>query len=1102
MTSLNGDWTLAARDLTLVGTRPEAEHLRVHGAVAVPGHVQLQIGLADPFLDTTEVVAVNDSEWVYERTVAVPQGAGRHFLCFAGTDYYCDVWVNGIHVGHHAGMYSDWEVDVTEAIGSGAEALIQVAVSCPWRILENAQPLLPATFEAGLDPNTEYLKGNHVMQWDGWPMRGQTLLPFGLWRDVTLETREGPTLRRFAVATTAIVADAATMRLSGEWWSGEQAATSIEAVLEISPENFDGPTVTVPVSVTVQPGYSDIDIEFTVDNPHLWWTWDLGTPHLYRARLADTDGVFGIRQFHRSADSLESHLNGRRIFLRGVWNSPTTFEGAVTPSGVRRDVEFLRDSNGNSLNVHGYVARPELYDAADRLGVLLFQQLPFHQFGPGALVSPANPRSAEFIPHILEEFEAIVRRLRGAASLVIWGSFAEARQNGEWWMGDYDDIDARIADLTDRLDTDAEYHSSYCDFGEDHYWHGAIGFGEFTDNLNAATHFVSEFGCPAPPVLESLETFVSPESLWGYEAGRSGRLGLPIDPAEWAYIWGHDYEGMTASLSRVLHHVSPHPETIDEFVDATGWYQWLAHRYNGEVFRRKRYANIAGVRMWSLRDSSPGAKCAPLDYWQRPKMGLEGLRLAYAPFLLSLDEPQPLEPVVAGTSYAREVHVINDTALTRTGVLTASLLDVSGQPVAPSVTAPYSVAPDEAVRIPVAFELPVQPGAFLVRLDDEASGERSDNWVVTVPPTFESPVRVLMLGQTRYTAPISYALRRVGGVEVTLLDETSRDPKDDTWTRDLASFDVVWLTGWERAVHQFTRTELQAVADAVRSGVGFVHTGGQGSFHAGDSLGAQLDATPIAEILPVRLRRNDLIWDRPPAIVDAGAGEQVGIDITALPSYGYARTELVPGATQLATVAGHPLLVHGRAGEGRTAVVTAGLLPSRRMLKTTDSETGEELPTTGAPWDRDDIRDYDLNWPGFTELAIHLIATAADRATTMPLRELGVILHRTPYDVLAALAATRLEAEIVACGWDPEAQETRGVLRVTNAGPIVARLVRAGITSAVTMDCRVRDGFADLLPGEHADLRFEIAGSADEIGELFVQAVNAARTGLTVPSAV
>ena len=301
--NLNGTWRLSSRPLDSVGTAPGGDMTLV-GEVEVPGHVQLQIGLEDPFRDTADVVVVNRFEWVYEKSVQNPAGPGRRFLCFEGTDYYCDVWVNGQHVGHHAGMYSDWEIDITEALGADVHFTVQVAVSCPWRIVENAQPLLPATFESGLNPETEYLKGVHVFQWDGWPMRGQTLLPFGLWRDVSLDVRPEPTLRGIAVETLGIESGRATMALHLECWSGESSAVRFDTEFSIEPVTFDGATTTIPVSLLIEPGYSDTTVEFSIDDPRLWWTWDLGQPDLYRARIADAETQFGVRQFRRDAETL------------------------------------------------------------------------------------------------------------------------------------------------------------------------------------------------------------------------------------------------------------------------------------------------------------------------------------------------------------------------------------------------------------------------------------------------------------------------------------------------------------------------------------------------------------------------------------------------------------------------------------------------------------------------------------------------------------------------------------------------------------------------------------------------------------------------------
>ena len=54
----------------------------------------------------------------YRRTVTYAS-QGRLFLCFGAVDYKADVYVNGVHAGHHQGGYSYFEMEVTELWKAG-----------------------------------------------------------------------------------------------------------------------------------------------------------------------------------------------------------------------------------------------------------------------------------------------------------------------------------------------------------------------------------------------------------------------------------------------------------------------------------------------------------------------------------------------------------------------------------------------------------------------------------------------------------------------------------------------------------------------------------------------------------------------------------------------------------------------------------------------------------------------------------------------------------------------------------------------------------------------------------------------------------------------
>ena len=96
-------------------------------------------------------------------------------------------------------------------------------------------------------------------------------------------------------------------------------------------------------------------------------------------------------------------VNGERLFVKGANLAPTRRELAeATPDELRRDVVLAREAGLDLVRVHAHVSRPELYDAADELGMLVWQDFPLqwgyarsirHQATRQAreMVEPARP---------------------------------------------------------------------------------------------------------------------------------------------------------------------------------------------------------------------------------------------------------------------------------------------------------------------------------------------------------------------------------------------------------------------------------------------------------------------------------------------------------------------------------------------------------------------------------------------------------------------------------------------------------------------------------------------------------------------------------------
>src|SRR5690606_34415726 len=121
----------------------------------------------------------------------------------------------------------------------------------------------------------------------------------------------------------------------------------------------------------------------TVDRPELWWPRALGDPVLHdlsvKVVLGDEEGGTtsdehrvrtGLRQVRMR--SWVVSVNGERLFLKGSNQGPSRMALAeATPEELAGDVSLALDAGLDLLRVHAHISRPELYDAADRQGLLL-----------------------------------------------------------------------------------------------------------------------------------------------------------------------------------------------------------------------------------------------------------------------------------------------------------------------------------------------------------------------------------------------------------------------------------------------------------------------------------------------------------------------------------------------------------------------------------------------------------------------------------------------------------------------------------------------------------------------------------------------------------
>jgi hypothetical protein len=187
-------------------------------------------------------------------------------------------------------------------------------------------------------------------------------------------------------------------------------------------------------------GPIDSALTLRIPSPRRWSPDD---PFLYelRVRLASGDSVasyFGMRTIAVAPDSTgvrRLFLNGRPLFQYGPLDQgwwPDGLYTAPTDEALRFDIETTRRLGFNLARKHVKVELARWYYHADRLGLLVWQDMPS--------AGNATPEAREGFGR---ELKAVVDALQGHPSIVMWVPFNEGwgqhdTERHTTWLKEYD----------------------------------------------------------------------------------------------------------------------------------------------------------------------------------------------------------------------------------------------------------------------------------------------------------------------------------------------------------------------------------------------------------------------------------------------------------------------------------------------------------------------------------------------------------------------------------------------------------------------------------------------------------------------------------------
>ena len=424
-------------------------------------------------------------------------------------------------------------------------------------------------------------------------------------------------------------------------------------------------------------GENRVEWAVDVEDPPLWWPHALGDQHLCDLVMEALTGteVHDRRRFRIGFRSVAMrrwvlYVNGERLFVKGANLLPTRpLLGAATASEVANDIRAARNAGLDLVRPVAHIARPELYDAADELGVLVWQDLPIRGLMNRSVADEARRQARE-----------AVDLLGHRPSVAVWCAHdqpyprarrpgrtpAVVRRQGPSWNRDV--LDRRLSRVLDRCD--------------------------------GSRPVVSHTGVPPrAPLLDGTTS-----ELWfGLHGGRAADAG-PV-------------------LARV--------PAMGRFVSAFGTPvaddQPDVVKTTIETLRRLKYRPTGGFLLHALADAGAADGAAAvtaadggfgvLDGLRRPKPGWWALLEACRPLIVVAD--QLPESVRAGEVLDLAVHVVNDTRADMPGMqVQARMLGPDGRVVREHRWEGTARADDCVLvgRLSAVVPVVAQPGRLTVEL--------------------------------------------------------------------------------------------------------------------------------------------------------------------------------------------------------------------------------------------------------------------------------------------------------------------------------------------------------------------------------------------------
>ncbi len=414
--NLNGLWDYA------IQPKDDKEPAEFDGKILVPFPVESALS------GVKKRVGKDNRLW-YRRTVQVPSkwSEKRILLHFGAVDWETTVWVNGEMMGTHKGGYDAFSFDITKALKKSGEAEIVLSVWDPTN--------------DGYQPRGKQVNNN----------RGIWYTPVtGIWQTAWIEPVPETYIKSIHLEPDV---DGNCLWVTAEV-EGDMEECDLGAMIPAFSKRFVIGTAGKRFRISLPDG--DAVKLWSPDSPQLYTVnialirngrgGRLVTPHT--AQLDRVESYFGMRKVSLGKDEngiTRIMLNGEFLFQYGPLDQgwwPDGLYTAPTDEALRSDIETLKKVGCNMLRKHVKIEPQRLYYWCDKLGLLVWQDMPNGDKHIGGS-KPDIERTPESAANFRRELKAMIDGFRNHPSIIFWVPYNEGWGQYDTagivkWIKDYD----------------------------------------------------------------------------------------------------------------------------------------------------------------------------------------------------------------------------------------------------------------------------------------------------------------------------------------------------------------------------------------------------------------------------------------------------------------------------------------------------------------------------------------------------------------------------------------------------------------------------------------------------------------------------------------